>query len=68
MKLWENENGGSWRHHVKMREYEVLCGALEHDYMLIQRSTVLRFDPSVTVPTIRDSIEQKASGEPPSAP
>ena len=51
-----------------MREYEVLCGALKHYCKLIQRSTVLRLDPSVTVHTVRDSIEQKASGESPSAP
>jgi len=25
IKLWENENGGSWRQHVKIREYEILC-------------------------------------------
>lgn len=24
-KLWENENGGMWRHGVKQKGYEVLC-------------------------------------------
>lgn len=24
-KLWENENGGQWRHGVKQKNYEVLC-------------------------------------------
>jgi D-tyrosyl-tRNA(Tyr) deacylase len=25
IKLWENENGGMWRQHVKQKEYEILC-------------------------------------------
>jgi len=24
-KLWENENGGQWRHGVKTKDFEVLC-------------------------------------------
>lgn len=24
-KLWENENGGQWRHGVKQKDFEVLC-------------------------------------------